>query len=364
MTMPELRVAIVGCGQIAEAHLGELRLLKGVRVVAVCDLEALVAEDTADRHEIPRFYVDCLRMLDEERPDVVHLTTPPQTHLRLGREAIRRGVHIYVEKPFCVSAPEATALIADARQHGVLACAGFSERGDVVARRFRAFIESGGLGEVVHVESYYGDNSAGTFAALFRRTPDHWVNRLPGKVIHNVVPHALYHIVPLLEPGEGRLQCITLDRAGTGIYEDELRVMWQVGRQTASVTFTSAVRPVRQYLRVYGTKAIAEIDFTNHLFTVIDDVKLPGPVARIRNAVVPGARLIRQAITSARNTLTGRDRFFAGMGHLFEEFHAAIRNGADEPPVPYDEVIRVAELTDRIFSAASERVVTAEHEVV
>jgi predicted dehydrogenase len=346
-----LRVGIVGCGQIAEAHLGELRLLPGATVAAVCDVEPLLSQDMADRYQVPAWYDDYQRMLESEDLDVVHLTTPPQTHLRLGRDAVRRGVHVYVEKPVCGSTPEAAELIAEARQHGRLVCAGFSERGDLATARFRAFFEAGRLGEVVHVESYYGDNPGGSFAALFRATPSHWVNQLPGKVIQNVVPHAVYHVVPLMPPEEDRVSVIRMDRSGNGVYDDELRVMWQSGRQTAYITFTSAVRPIRQFMRVYGSLAIAEIDFTNHLFSVIDDTKLPGFVARVRNAVVPGWRLIRQGRHGAWDALAGRDRFFAGMGRLFGEFYDAIRTGRESPPVPYSEVLRVSEVIDRIVGA-------------
>ena len=294
MTDRDLRVGIVGCGQIAEAHLGELRLLRGVTVAAVCDAEPLLAQDMADRHQIPAWYDDYQDMLDSAHLDVVHLTTPPQTHLSLGGEAVRSGVHVYVEKPCCVSTSEAAALIGEAQRCRRLVCAGFSELGDLAVRRFRAWVDAGHLGEVVHVESYYGDNPAGNFASVFRATPGHWVNRLPGKVIQNVVPHAVYHVVPLMPPAEDRLSVIRTDRSGSGAYEDELRVMWQSGRQTAYITFTSAVRPIRQFMRVYGSLAIAEIDFTNHLFSVIDETNLPGFVARVRNGIVPGWRLIQQ----------------------------------------------------------------------
>lgn len=348
-----LRVGIVGCGQIAEAHLGELRLLKGAEAVAVCDAEPMLAEDMAERFEVPAWFDDYTRMLDSGRLDAVHLTTPPQTHLALGLEALRRGVHVYVEKPFCVSTAEANELISEAQRLGPLVCAGFSERGDLAAGRLHEFVAGGGLGEIVHIESYYGDNPGGNFARVFRSTPGHWVNRLPGKVIQNVVPHAVYHVAPLMPAEDDRIEVILMDRSGNGVYDDELRLMWQSGRRTAYITFTSAVRPVKQFLRVYGSQAIAEVDFTNHLFSVIDDTKLPGPVARVRNAVVPGWRLARQGLTGLRNTLSGRDRFFAGMGRLFDQFYAAIRSGSAEPPVLYGEVIRVSEVIDRIAEATA-----------
>src|SRR5947209_14741225 len=72
-----LRVAIVGCGKIADGHVETIRHIAGARVVAVCDLEPLMAEQLAVRYGVPGFYGDFTQLLERERPDVVHITTPP-----------------------------------------------------------------------------------------------------------------------------------------------------------------------------------------------------------------------------------------------------------------------------------------------
>ena len=126
--------------------------------------------------------------------------------------------------------------------------------------------------------------------------------------------------------------------------------MWQAGRQTASITFTSGVRPVCHFVRANGSRAVAEIDLTNHLFTLVDDTKFPGPVARIRSAVVPGLRLIRQGVSVFRNRASGRDRFFAWMGRRSEELYDGICTKSETPPVPYAEVNRISEDIDRTHS--------------
>ena len=80
-------------------------------MVAACDRERLIAEQLAARYGIPRHYDDLGALLDRERPDVVHITAPPQTHLPLARQALDAGCHVYVEKPFTLSAADSRALI-------------------------------------------------------------------------------------------------------------------------------------------------------------------------------------------------------------------------------------------------------------
>ena len=67
-----LKVAIVGCGKIADGHIEEIQHLQDrARLVATCDREGLMAEQAAARYGIPAHYDRFDALLDHERPDVV-----------------------------------------------------------------------------------------------------------------------------------------------------------------------------------------------------------------------------------------------------------------------------------------------------
>lgn len=344
----KVKVAIVGCGQIAEAHLREISLIAQAQTVAVCDLIGPLAKDMAERFGIGAAYTDHKEMLREMRPDVVHVTTPPHTHLQIGQDILRNGSHAYIEKPFGMSLAEAEQLIIEAEENRVTVCAGFSQLYDRVSLKLRTFMDQGKLGDVVHVESYYGDSLEGNFSKLFLRDKQHWIHRLPGKLFHNIISHPLYQIVPLFSEPVDRVSCLAFDRTRNGVFQDELRVVLQSRDVTAFMTYTTGVRPIAQFCRIYGTKAIAEMDLTNHVFTYTDTKDLPGPLARIRNAVVPGLRLVREGIRNTQNFITGRDRFFAGMGSLFCSYYRNIAKGLHRPPVPYPLVRQVAWIIDEV----------------
>ena len=53
----------------------------------------------------------CIEMLQATSPDVVHITTPPQSHYSLARQCLESGSHVYLEKPFTITASEAESLI-------------------------------------------------------------------------------------------------------------------------------------------------------------------------------------------------------------------------------------------------------------
>ncbi|HEV3004227.1 MAG TPA: Gfo/Idh/MocA family oxidoreductase, partial [Pirellulales bacterium] len=106
-----IKVALVGCGQIADAHLQEIRKIAGARLVAVCDRYIDLARQAAQRYEVPHAFDDLERMIETAKPDVLHVTTPPQTHCAIALQALSAGVHVYVEKPFAIDAAEAQSMV-------------------------------------------------------------------------------------------------------------------------------------------------------------------------------------------------------------------------------------------------------------
>ena len=106
-----LKVAIVGCGKIADQHVQQILRIADTRVVAVCDTERLMAQQLQDRFPIGAHYADVDEMLAAERPDVVHVTTPPASHFELARRCLMAGSHVYVEKPFSVDHAQAVEMV-------------------------------------------------------------------------------------------------------------------------------------------------------------------------------------------------------------------------------------------------------------
>src|SRR6478736_775771 len=109
--MPDtLKVAIVGCGKIADAHAAQIQRIEGCEIVGVCDREPLMATQLAQRFPVKACFSEVADLLRDARPDVVHITTPPESHFDIARYCLERGSHVYVEKPFTLNARHAQAL--------------------------------------------------------------------------------------------------------------------------------------------------------------------------------------------------------------------------------------------------------------
>lgn len=108
--MNNLRSAVIGCGSISATHLNVLKN-QGHCVVALCDVNEEKAKAQAEKYGLDaQIYTDYLAMLDEVKPDVVHILTPHYLHSTMIVEALKRDIHCLCEKPVCIRAEEFAAI--------------------------------------------------------------------------------------------------------------------------------------------------------------------------------------------------------------------------------------------------------------
>ncbi len=87
-------------------------------------------------------------MLDQTKPDVLHVCSPHGFHAAHAIEAVKRGIHVIIEKPMATEEAEAQALVAAAKDAGVHAAVCLTKRSYPMVAELRARILAGELGEV------------------------------------------------------------------------------------------------------------------------------------------------------------------------------------------------------------------------
>ncbi|MFJ6675708.1 Gfo/Idh/MocA family protein [Actinosynnema sp. NPDC091369] len=138
--------AIVGTGAIAGAHAEAIAALPGrARLVGVVDVQPDRAAEFAARWDVPT-YPTVADLLDAQRPDLVHLCTPPGTHLPLALECLAAGASPVVEKPPVLSLAEFDRLRAAEADAGVPVATVFQHRFGSGAVRLRRLLAEGVLG--------------------------------------------------------------------------------------------------------------------------------------------------------------------------------------------------------------------------
>lgn len=92
-----MKTAVIGLGVIGNVHVQTLRELSA-DIAAVCDID----EQKLAEYSNIRGYTDYIKMLNEVKPDVVHICTPHYLHADMIIEALSRDINVLCEKPLCI----------------------------------------------------------------------------------------------------------------------------------------------------------------------------------------------------------------------------------------------------------------------
>jgi predicted dehydrogenase len=351
-----LKVAIVGCGKIADAHALQLQRIKNCEIVGVCDRESLMARQLYERFPVRKYFTELTQLLSEAKPDVVHITTPPESHFSIAKLCLDWGSHVYVEKPFTIYEHEARKLIELANEKGRKITAGHDDQFSHVARRMRRLVQSGYLGDgPVHMDSYfcYKIGRSGYAGALLG-DPNHWVRRLPGKLLQNIISHGVARIAEFLSSDSPEVIAYgfvspLLRSMGESEIIDELRVIVseQAGT-TAYFTFSSQMRPDIHEFRIYGNKNGLIVDQDTETL-----IKLRGDGYKsYLQMFAPPVIMARQHLGNLKVNLgkfLARDfHMKSGMKYLIEAFYRSIVENTPVP-IPYREILLTAKIMDAIF---------------
>lgn len=134
------------------SHLSMVRALDGVELVGVCDSAAYTL-DVLSKYTGMRGFTSVDRMLDEVTPDAVVIATPTGSHADLVRSALRRGIHVFCEKPLTLSATESAELALEARERGLVAQVGYHNRFVATFAEVKRLLDAGAIGTVSHINA-------------------------------------------------------------------------------------------------------------------------------------------------------------------------------------------------------------------
>lgn len=147
MSETPVKVAIIGTGGISGAHLEGWRHV-GSRVtpVAAVDIDRERVETFAAKNGIPGVYTDTAAMLAAEKPDLVHICTPPAFHFPIIMQCLQTGAWVFCEKPLVSSLRELDEVAEVERQTGNACVSVFQWRFGAAAQHLRRQIEAGTFG--------------------------------------------------------------------------------------------------------------------------------------------------------------------------------------------------------------------------
>ena len=146
-----MKYALIGCGRISPNHI-EAAKNNGLDFVAMCDVLPQAMAEKTEKFNLAhvRQYTDYKVMLAEEKPELVAIATESGEHAHIALDCIAAGCNVIIEKPIALSIQDANAIIAAAKEKGVLVCANHQNRFNKSVQYIRKAMEEGRFGKLFH----------------------------------------------------------------------------------------------------------------------------------------------------------------------------------------------------------------------
>ena len=344
-----MKAVLIGAGAIAREHIGALQSVPGVEVAGICDLSPVMAEATAEQFRIPRWFTDHKKMLQELVPELVHVPTPPSSHVRLATDALESGAHVLVEKPITHELAEMETLLELAARRGRTIVEDHNYLFNSPVTRLLAMRASGELGEVVHVHVTFHLAILGKGSRYVDPDVPHPCASGPGGAIADFVTHLAYLAHAFAGPSRG-VQVAWRKRAESPLPADELRALVDGEGASALLEFSSNAQPDGFWIEVHGTKLRARASLFDPLLAIESVRAGARPLIPVKNAIAVATEHVTAGIGGLKRKLSGKPMSYEGLYELVRRTVHAVRTSS-RPPVEPAAIREVNTLVHRILQS-------------
>jgi predicted dehydrogenase len=344
--MAKIRAAIIGAGLIAgRRHVPAfLKQRKKVDLVAVCDVNQQAAQKLASTNGIAKSYGSISEMLVKERPDLVDICTPPQTHASVAVEAMAHGCHVLSEKPLAPTVADCNAIVEAAKKYGVKVCVAHNALFYLPFMRAKEIVARGEIGEFRGMQIYYS-----TPTYYMASQGNHWAHKLPGGMLGETGPHIVYLTQAFINP----VRRVSIDATKLLEYPwtrfEDFRINLIGDKAISSATISYPTNQWEARLDLFGTDAILTLDLQGRFLVKRRRESLK--VTTIGNSVLSEARQMLCSLVSNAARYVG-GRFPTTHDVLVEKFIDSILKGSPPPVSAEDgrETVRVTKMiVDRLY---------------
>ena len=142
---------IIGCGNVTEIKSGPaFNLVQNSKLIAVMRRNAEKAMDYAARHNIPKWYINAMDLINDPEINAIYVATPPSTHAEYAIKAMKAGKPAYVEKPMAINTAECDEMLNVSRETGQLLFVAYYRRALPYFLKIKELVENGTIGSLLY----------------------------------------------------------------------------------------------------------------------------------------------------------------------------------------------------------------------
>jgi UDP-N-acetylglucosamine 3-dehydrogenase len=342
--MNKIKVGVIGCGFVASKwHIpGFISLKRDVVVQAVCDLNPSLASSVAEKFNLPKSYSNVLGMLRNEDLDIVDICTPPHTHAPLAIEAMEKGCHVLLEKPMALNVSDCNEMVSVSKRQGSKLCVVHNELFRPPLLRAKELVEKGDIGKVLGMEW-----CRFTHREEYLARENHWVHKLPGGVLGETGPHAVYTSLAFLKKINDVHITATNNLKYAWAPYDYFNIIFEGESATSSAIISHCSDNYVADVSIFGTEGILKMDLQNMLF-IRHELKETKMVSLALSSLKTTRQILGNVTSNAAKVVFSRNAKMRVRGHSveIEKFVSSVIND-ESPPVTAEEgreTIRVMEI--------------------
>jgi predicted dehydrogenase len=333
-----IRAAIVGLGwwgktlvESCEAS-GEIQIVAGATRTVSPEIEAFA------RQKNFRLAANYEALLAGPGIDAVILTTPHSTHAAQVIAAAKAGKHVFCEKPFTLTKREAEDAVAAVRQAGVTLALGYNRRFHPEMVSLREMVRSGGLGTILHIEATM------TFPNALALSPAHWradKDETPCGGLTPMGVHAIDGMIDLCGEIES-VFCQSVRRAVAIDADDTTSILFRMKEGMTGYLGTMTATGPGFSFQVFGSKGWVRLEGLTHVAGASSEERRTRLFGLCKFQPVKGEAQVWQAAA-------------LDVSRAALEAFAKAAAGGPAYPIPFDQMIHGAAVTEAIVKSAASR---------
>ena len=144
-----IKIALIGAGKMGISHLALLGAHPDVEIVGVADTSKIV-NDVLEKYSSYKTFTDYKKMLDVVKPDAVFVSVPTKFHASFVEELLNRGIHVFVEKPFCLNVAQGEKLVKIAKEKSLVNQVGYHNKFIGTFEEVKKLVTGGFIGDINH----------------------------------------------------------------------------------------------------------------------------------------------------------------------------------------------------------------------
>ena len=151
----KLKVGVIGTGFIGPIHIENARRSFKAEVTALAENSLELAKTKAALYDVPLYYDDYRKLLENKDIDVVHVCSPNFLHYQMAKDALLAGKHVVCEKPLTLTRAEGEDLLALAAEKKLVNAVHFNIRYYPLVRHMHTMVAKNDIGSIYAVSGSY-----------------------------------------------------------------------------------------------------------------------------------------------------------------------------------------------------------------